>query len=806
MKKFLPKNILLALLFFTSISVLIFWKFYFKGDIPFPGNFLIAWFEPWRSEHFSNGTILIANKPVAEDVIRQLIPFKSLAVDMVKNFTAPLWNPYNGAGMPLLATINIGFLNPFNILFLILPFYFAWGLHIAIQPIVIGISTFLYSKKIKLSNLASIFTSTALVFSGFVATRLIFEVYGLAIAILPLLLYLIEDFFQNVNSRKIFILPFLLFSLIVSTQPQITLYVILFSGIYFIFKMLSLTKKTINYKNLLKITFLGVTGIGLSAIQLLPTLELFKNSGVNTEASKLVVEKFLVPLPHLVTILIPNYFGNPGTYNYFGGTDYAQTVASVGLIACFFAFFALRKYDSKKDIRIFYVFSVFIASLLAINWIGAKLFLSLPIPLLSTGAPSRIFFLTTFSIAILAGFGFDRWVNLERKNLKNLFYRLIPFLGLIFLISLVTFILYYIHFPCNNLVIKACRTVSLRNTILEIFVFGIFLIPLVTYLIAGKNYILKKVLPISIILITIFVGYYNSTKYMPFSPSSSFFPKTELSQFLTKHAQEGRAFGIGNASISTDIASYLKFYDTNYYHPLFIEKYRELVNYVNTGVFNQNLERGDIEINNQATPSGSLEKRRERLFQLLGVKYLFFSKNELPANQTNENIAWQNDNFYVTKIKTQPRAYFVNKFGVIKKPDKILERLFNDSFNYQASVILEKNQDTTFSDNITGNIEKIDYRENQVFLRTKISDNSILVLSDNYYPGWKAYIDGRETKIYRANYTFRAIIVPKGEHTIIFSYEPNSFKYGVYISIISLLGILLFYFLTENHILKLSSK
>ena len=91
-----------VILFFIFLSFLFFWKFFFKGLIPFPGNFLIGWFQPWKSEHFINGTILIANKPVAEDVFRQLIPFKSLAIEMIKNLTPPLWNPYNGAGMPLL--------------------------------------------------------------------------------------------------------------------------------------------------------------------------------------------------------------------------------------------------------------------------------------------------------------------------------------------------------------------------------------------------------------------------------------------------------------------------------------------------------------------------------------------------------------------------------------------------------------------------------------------------------------------------------------------------------------------------------
>jgi uncharacterized membrane protein YfhO len=55
----------------------------------------------------------------------------------------------------------------------------------------------------------------------------------------------------------------------------------------------------------------------------------------------------------------------------------------------------------------------------------------------------------------------------------------------------------------------------------------------------------------------------------------------------------------------------------------------------------------------------------------------------------------------------------------------------------------------------------------------------MLFLSDTYYPGWKAYVDGKETKIYRADYTFRAIYVLGGSHKVEFIYSPLSFKMGV---------------------------
>ncbi len=63
-----------------------------------------------------------------------------------------------------------------------------------------------------------------------------------------------------------------------------------------------------------------------------------------------------------------------------------------------------------------------------------------------------------------------------------------------------------------------------------------------------------------------------------------------------------------------------------------------------------------------------------------------------------------------------------------------------------------------------------DYRENSVTIRVKLPQKGILVLTDSYYPDWKAEVDGQTTKIYLANYNFRAIVVPEGEHKIIFKY------------------------------------
>jgi uncharacterized membrane protein YfhO len=51
-------------------------------------------------------------------------------------------------------------------------------------------------------------------------------------------------------------------------------------------------------------------------------------------------------------------------------------------------------------------------------------------------------------------------------------------------------------------------------------------------------------------------------------------------------------------------------------------------------------------------------------------------------------------------------------------------------------------------------------------------------LSEVYYPGWEAYVDGDRTPIERVNYTFRGILVPAGEHRVEFRFRPSTLRLG----------------------------
>lgn len=788
---------------FLILTITLFWQFFFKGLYPFPGNLLLGLHEPWRSEYFIDGRITISNKPVVDDAFKHIYPLRILSIDIFKKFELPLWNPYNGAGMPLLAGGNNGVLDPFNILFLFLPYPLAWSIYIILQPLLAGFCMYLYCRKISLSPIAALFASIAFMLSGFVTVKAIFSIYGLAIATLPLILYLVESYVQNGITKRTYLIPILIFTMIVTSLPQISLYIIVLTYLYFLFRIIQRSFDSpsadgslrMTTRQVLPVTLLFTLGFGLSAMQILPTLELFQHSSINTQSSSFIIEKFLVPVQHLLSILIPNYFGNEALYNYWGYADYEQTIAAIGLLPCFFAFLGLARIKKILSIQLFFIVVAILTAALAVDWLGSRLFFSMPLPIISTAAPSRIFLLTTFAIAVLGGYGFDKWLKYKTLS-KVLALKILLFLTAVGFILAVTFIYYHNNVPCRFGVITNCRIVALRNTILETSVFGATLVPFFLYFFLPKKMKAKNIAPLFILAIVTIIGIYNANKFFPYSPKTSFFPNHPLIEVLKEKTQYARFFGKGQAAFTPNIATQLRLYDPQYFHPLYIKRYRDLLEYANNGKYIPQLPRGEPHIRTESNPNPALEQRRERLLTLLGVSYLIFSKEEIPTSKA-QDIIWENNNRYITyNDKALPRTYLTRKFEVLSSKEAILKKLFEPKFDAK-SVVLEETPSFSFfpsADDAKDQAVIKKYSENSVVIITNTVSNAILVLSDNHYPGWKAYVDDKQTKIYRANYTFRAVEVPEGQHLVTFKYQPESFYKGLILSAASLfmLGLLFF--------------
>jgi uncharacterized membrane protein YfhO len=73
----------------------------------------------------------------------------------------------------------------------------------------------------------------------------------------------------------------------------------------------------------------------------------------------------------------------------------------------------------------------------------------------------------------------------------------------------------------------------------------------------------------------------------------------------------------------------------------------------------------------------------------------------------------------------------------------------------------------------------LSYQSREITVAAEAPGTSLLVLSEVYYPaGWKAYIDGKETKIHRTNYILRSVVVPSGKHQVSFIFDPPLYRAG----------------------------
>lgn len=80
---------------------------------------------------------------------------------------------------------------------------------------------------------------------------------------------------------------------------------------------------------------------------------------------------------------------------------------------------------------------------------------------------------------------------------------------------------------------------------------------------------------------------------------------------------------------------------------------------------------------------------------------------------------------------------------------------------------------------------------NRVEVKTEASAPSILVLSENHYPGWRAYVDGRAVETLRVDYSLRGVVLAAGEHRVEFVYRPKSVLIGFIISLVTLAALIL---------------
>ena len=171
----------------------------------------------------------------------------------------------------------------------------------------------------------------------------------------------------------------------------------------------------------------------------------------------------------------------------------------------------------------------------------------------------------------------------------------------------------------------------------------------------------------------------------------------------------------------------------------------------------------------------------------------------ISSDSGEHEIAFQFEDIYIHENNdVYPRVFLVNNFETVEADTAQEYLLQNSDFDLRQNVILEEelpdeliSKLSSSSLNEIGNADIISYEANNVMIETVSDEATLLILTEVYYPGWKAFIDGAETKIYRADGLVRAVFVPEGNHAVEFVYLPESYSIGITISVVSaiILGV-----------------
>jgi hypothetical protein len=137
------------------------------------------------------------------------------------------------------------------------------------------------------------------------------------------------------------------------------------------------------------------------------------------------------------------------------------------------------------------------------------------------------------------------------------------------------------------------------------------------------------------------------------------------------------------------------------------------------------------------------------------------------------------------KVASPARVRLVEEPIWVEDPEVGFDLLASGQFDFDRMVVLEGEKPAKqLPASPEGTLLLVDQpNPNHVRIETESSGGGWLVLSDLWYPGWKAEVDSEPTEIYRANYLFRSVYVPPGAHSIDFSYRPKTFTVGWILSI-----------------------
>ena len=735
---------LLPIFLLTVIALGFFWQYFLKGLIPFPGDLLVGAYFPWLEYKWGYAVGVPVKNTLISDIFSQIYIWKEYLVSSFIHLQMPLWNPYSYSGEPMFANFQSGPLNPFNLLMVFLGATSGWTWMVISQSVGSVVAMYLYLKSIKKETEAAIIVSIVYAFGGFSILWSQFVNAGFTMIWIPLVLLTIEKTI-NKNNRKILLwLSPLFFLMVTAGHMQSIIYAGILTICYYVYR--------VGIKNIKLNTFFFLAiflSVCFSAVQLLPTMELM-NFSIRFEESSLFQFNYgLLPPENLVTLVAPDYFGNPSTGNFWGFFNYHETVTYAGMIGIVGLVFGLLFYKKLK-IGKFFLWASILALLLQFDTPLGQALYKFKVPLLWTSTAGRIGLIYLLGISVLVTEMIEAVTSLKWSEKLRLFLPPVLIISVALGITYVSLRLFSQDYAVGLLQpnIKNMN-IGIRNLAFPLLFSGSLL---VVFFLSGKIKIWKWVVLIIVVADLFRFGW----KYTPFVPAEFAFPPTEVLSFLQSDSSVFRVDKEKDAILPPNTWMAYRLMNPAGYNPMAISDYARAYNF---------------DINGEATISGVSRYSETIRYDAtaLGrynVKYLLAIKRDEKAEFPGNNINYRiNEKEWKRVFQTPAVAVLLNT--------KYKERariVYNDGFDAKGSATITS------------------YENNKVVIKFSNVDGEKLLLADSFYPGWVATINGERTKIGNEIAPFRTVDIrgiKDGE--IIFEYKPESFKWGVIISGVSFL-------------------
>ncbi len=320
---------LLIILGFLLLPLLLYGSVTFGSKTMLPADNLFQW-APWQQTATEFDAQIPQNHLITDLVIENYV-WKKFVAESVKAGEIPLWNPYLFAGAPFLSTGQHSAYYPFSILFLILPLTKAYGWYALSQLWLAGVLMYVFGRVLKMHRASAAIAGTVFQASAFlvISTAVFPMIIGAAVW-LPFLLACIEKIIDDSRLKIVWVAlgAIALGVQIFAGHIEITYYTLLIMAIYAVFrfaysvirkrKELRITHQFAHaiFKPVLWLSGMVLIGLLLGSVQLIPLFEVGQSNFREGSASFEEVQSWAFQPRRILTLVMPNFYGNPATHDY----------------------------------------------------------------------------------------------------------------------------------------------------------------------------------------------------------------------------------------------------------------------------------------------------------------------------------------------------------------------------------------------------------------------------------------------------------------------------------------------------------